>query len=81
MTTTYEQAKTEALQARIADLEWVLGQVISSLDGAEAEAKAYAENEGHSNSGAMFWSGAFGWLSGSVTSTLSTAKTGLAFRR
>ena len=77
MTTTYQQAKNEALQDRIAHLEWVLGKVVTALDGAEAEAKAYAENEGHSNSGAMFWSGAFGWLSGSVTSTLSTAKSGL----
>ena len=79
--TTTQQLNNEALIARIADLEWVLGKVVSSLEGAEAEAKAYAENEGHSNSGAMYWSGAFGWLSGSVTSAMSTAKAGLEFRR
>lgn len=79
--TTTQKLNNEALQDRIAHLEWVLGKVISSLDGAEAEAKAYAENEGHSNSGAMYWSSAFGWLSGSVMSTLSTAKGGLEFGR
>ena len=79
--TTTQQLNNEALIARIADLEWVLGKVVSSLEGAEAEAKAYAENEGHSNSGAMYWSSAFGWLSGSVISAASTAKAGLEFRR
>jgi tetrahydromethanopterin S-methyltransferase subunit B len=79
--TTTQQLNNEALIARIADLEWVLGKVASSLEGAEAEAKAYAENEGHSNSGAMYWSSAFGWLSGSVMSAMSTAKAGLEFRR
>ena len=79
--TTTQQLNNEALIARIADLEWVLGKVVSSLDGAEAEAKAYSENEGHSNSGAMYWASAFGWLSGSVISATSTAKAGLEFRR
>ena len=79
--TTTQQHTIEALEARIADLEWVLGQLVSSLEGAEAEAKAYAESEGHSNSGAMYWSSAFGWLSGYVISAKSTAKAGLEFSR
>lgn len=79
--TTTQQHTIEALEARIADLEWVLGRVVSSLEGAEADAKAYAHHEGHSSTGAMYWSGAFGWLSGSVKSATSTAKAGLEFRR
>jgi tetrahydromethanopterin S-methyltransferase subunit B len=81
MTTTYQQAKTEALQARISHLEWVVGMVISTLEVAERESKDYAHREGHGQIGAMYWSSAFGWLSGSVTSALSTAKVGLEFGR
>ena len=79
MTTT--QTNTDALIARISHLEWTLGRVMSALEVAERESKDYAHREGHGMSGAMYWSSAFGWLSGSVTSALSTAKVGLEFGR
>jgi len=81
MTTTYQQLKTDALIARISHLEWTLGRVMSALEVAERESKDYAYREGHGMSGAMYWSSAFGWLSGSVTSAVSTAKHGLEFGR